>query len=80
MVLYFFFPAATLGLRGFYLFLLDYFFVNCFDQLFEIAYQDCRVSSLFITGLVDMDLIVYCMGQQISTDLLYIVELNYLIL
>jgi hypothetical protein len=60
--------------------LLDYFFVNCFARLFEIAYQDCRVSSLFITGLVDMDLTVYCMGQQISTDLLYIVELNYLIL
>jgi hypothetical protein len=55
--------AATLWPRVFDLFLPDYFFVYCFARWFEIAYQNCRVLSLFIISIVDMDLIMYCMGQ-----------------
>jgi hypothetical protein len=63
-----------------YLLRQDFIFVNCFARWFEIAYQACRVMSFFMISLLDMDFMVYCIGQLMSTHQLYSVELNYLIL
>jgi hypothetical protein len=62
MVLYFFAWRLHLFFE-FYLIWQDFIFVNCFARWFEIAYQACRVMSLFMISLVDMDLTVYCIGQ-----------------